>query len=66
MKLKYYFHLAPLYCSNSIASEREGEVEAESEENLEGITGRQEQHGMTMMTAGGTEWKRTEYCGVES
>jgi hypothetical protein len=33
-------------CSHSIASEPEGEAEAESEENLEGITGRREQHGM--------------------
>jgi hypothetical protein len=29
----------------SIASEPEGEAEAESEENLEGITARREQHG---------------------
>jgi hypothetical protein len=36
--------------SNNVASEQEDqEAEADSEENLKGITGRREQHGMTMM-----------------
>jgi hypothetical protein len=46
--------------SNNIASEQEDqETEGDSEENLKGIAGRREPHGMTMMhmILGRTEWK---------
>jgi hypothetical protein len=38
-------------------------VIAESEENLEGITGRREQNGMII---GQNKMEETEYCDVES
>jgi hypothetical protein len=48
-----------------LALESEGEAEAELEENLERITARREQHG-TVIEQNRMEWKRTEYCDVES
>jgi hypothetical protein len=44
---------------NNIASEQEDQEAGDSEENLKGITGRREPHGMTMMhmILGRTEWK---------